>query len=849
MSSPEKPKIEAKLQHVKIISLPPVRNYSTGGGHLPGDVLVEGDAKFVTKKWQGHPPVNLNIIGKPLTPLREVAEPRVTGTAEYTTRVVLPGMLYAKFLRCPHPRAMVKRLDTSKAEKMPGVHYVLTHRNAPSTCPMGVRPENPLGGIALGMQGDYVAIVAAESEDLAEDAVEAVEVEYEVLPFVPNLASAEAPGAPDISLAGQGNLLKLPKTHPNYHPNATAAWRHGDINKGFAESDIIKEFTYYFQGGRHPGMQPSACVSQWEGDKLTFWGFGQGIYPNRAALARWLGIPESDIRYINKYNGTTFGGTGLMGSGTGFPYWGHIAYISKLTGRPVKAVLGKHEDIAHLGHKPETVSNFKVGVKKDGRIHALKYEVRMIAGWIDAAPGHATGGSVINQLELHCARTPHWERITYAYKTNTPTIAMNRSYTQQEIKWAWEIMIDELAEALGMDPVKFRLINIARPGDKLNADHDASIARQPESVKRELTYDSFASVEVLEEAAKAFGWDKRNPKPAGMSGRFKRGMGMGMSQHHGGMVNYREGEKNFKRPTWRSWIEIDTDGYVIVRNALPDSGTNHGTGIVMLVAEMLGFTSLDKLRYVWGDTDTAPRSDSWRAGCANSCAGGAALVAAEKLKKDLLERASRSLGVDQSRLETRNGVIWSKEDPKKSVTFGELARAAGRPLRMEGAVDQLGGDARGISKGVGACFVEVEVDTWTGIFRVLRVVYSHDTGKTINPLVAEADMEGSFMQSYSLASWGIPWDKEFAGQRHYNMGFLSYGIQTIKEYPEDITNIFVESLEPRWFYGYKGFTETAIGCVPGAISNAIYNATGVRIRNHPISAEKIVTGLRTMGAV
>ena len=837
-----KRKIEVKVHHSKIVTLPLVRNHSTGGGHLPGDTLVEGDAKIVTKKWQGHPPVNLNIIGKAQTPLREVIEPRVLGTAQYTTRVVLPDMLYAKFLRTPHPRSNIKRLDTSKAEKMPGVHAIISYRNAPSSAPMSVK---------LRLQGDYVAIVAAESEDLAEDAVAAIEVEYEVLPSVATVAEAVAVEAPDL-LEGGGNLHKpFVPDHPNYHPDASATFRHGDVEKGFAESDIVKEFTHRFEGARIAPIQQQSCLAKWDGDKLTFWGMGQGIYPNRTALARWVGIPETNIRYINKYNGCTFGD---VGTSQGFQYWGHIAYLAKMTGRPVKALLTKDEEIVHVAIKPEVVSKFKVGAKRDGKIHALKWEMYSAVGYDEAVAGNGGIGTTTNTqnpLELYTVNTPHWERLSYIYMSNTPAEGCNRSCAQQEIKWAWGIMIDQLAEAVGMDPVQFRLMNIAKPGDKLNSDYEQAFKTTIESHivdgKAFIGYDAFASVEVLEEAAKAIGWDRRNPKAGGMPGRFKRGLGMDMSQHHGGHTAYGEGEHGFRAGANNkgSQVEIGSDGYVSLRVALPDSGTNHGTGMAMLVAEMLGFTSIDKFRYIWGDSDVAPlQGGIFAAGNAQITNGGAALIAAEKLKNELLRRASLFLGVDQSRLETRDGVIWSKGAPQKSVTFAELAKAAGGSLNMEG---QIGGGSRAINKGAGACFVEVEVDTWTGAFRVVRVVESHDTGKTINPLIAEADMEGQFLQSFQVATEAIPWDKEFPGHMHYSMGFLSMKIPTIMEYPEEISNIFVESLEPRWYYGYRGFTEITIGCIPSAIANAIHNATGVRIMDHPITQEKIIMGLKALG--
>ncbi len=827
-------KIEPSSEGAKIITQPMVRNFSTGGGHGPGDTIIEGDRKIVTQKWQGHPPVDLTILGKPQAPLREVVEPRYRGTAEFATRVRLPGMLHVKFLRSLYPRSALRRLDTAAAEKMPGVHHIMTYRNAPRTNPLHTE---------LMLQGEIVAIVAAETENQAEDAVEAIVVDYTDLPAVTTLASAEAADAPDIR-EGKGNLLRMPPNSPNHHPTASAVWRHGDVEKGFAESDIVREYTYYFGGGRIVPMQPFSGVAQWEGDKLTFWGHGQDIYPSREFLAGWLGIDKNNIHFINKWNGGTFGGFGVRTA----PFWGQVAHIAKVTGRPVKAVLTKAEELYHILHKPETLSKFKVGLTKDGKIHALRYEFHMVGGLIDTLPQHVAGEVSKNQVELYTARTPHWEQVSYAYKSNTPMVGCNRSCTQQEVKWAWENLADELSEAAGLDPVEFRLRNVARPGDKIEPATDwHQEMKKPETEKGSLTYDCFASVEVLEEGAKQFGWDKRNPKPGGMPGRFKRGMGLGISQHHPGSLSYHEGEPAFKTERgiiWSADVEMAANGQVILRSALPDSGTNHDTGMAILIAEMLGISDIDSIKLMWGDSDIAPPTDQWAAGRTCTVQGGAALVAARKLRNELVNRAAQKLEVDAATLALKDGVIRSKTDPQQMVAAADLLD--GKSLRMHGEVRAVQG--RSMAKGVGACFVEVEVDTWTGQFRVTRVVYSHDTGKVINPFVAISDMEGSFMQSFQVATNSIPYDKEFPGQMHNSIAFLSFPIPTIMEFPDEIEQVFIESLEPRWFYGYKGFSETSIGSVPGAIGNAIYNATGVRV-SHPVTAERILMGLKKQRGV
>src|SRR5260370_9814216 len=217
-------KIEPSLGNAKIITQPMVRNFSTGGGHGPSDTLIEGDGKIVTAKWQGFPPVDLAVIGRLQPPLREVVEPRYRGTAEFATRVRLPDMLYTKFLRCPYPHAAIRRLDTGKAESMPGVAHVLTYRNAPKTNTLHTE---------LMMQGEVVAIVAAESEDLAEDAVEAIEIEHAGLPSLGHLAMAESDDAPGLPEA-KGNQLPAPADHPYYHPPPSAVSRDAYAEKAVA---------------------------------------------------------------------------------------------------------------------------------------------------------------------------------------------------------------------------------------------------------------------------------------------------------------------------------------------------------------------------------------------------------------------------------------------------------------------------------------------------------------------------------------------------------------------------------------------------------------------------------------
>ena len=276
--------------------------------------------------------------------------------------------------------------------------------------------------------------------------------------------------------------------------------------------------------------------------------------------------------------------------------------------------------------------------------------------------------------------------------------------------------------------------------------------------------------------------------------------------------------------------------------ALPDSGSNAGTALAAVVAEMLGFTSRTPIRVLWGDTNLAPSSDEWFGGRTITLQGAAICSAADKLRKDLIDRASRTLKTDAATLQIKDGRIFPAGNPGQSTTFAALARAAGGVIRMQGR-GVAGGERTGANKGVGACFVEVEVDTWTGDWHFLRATYVHDTGIVINPLVAEADMIGSLVESTQIATDPIPWDREFPGTKHYSVGYLvpaadDHGRAESKRRCSSTFSSRAGSTAS------KSFSETSIGAVPGALANAIYNACGVRIREHPITRDKIMAGLK-----
>ena len=340
-------------------------------------------------------------------------------------------------------------------------------------------------------------------------------------------------------------------------------------------------------------MQPSGSVAKWDGDKLTFWGMGQGIYPVRAALAAALGIDVSKIRFINKWNGCTFGAARMAAE----RFYPLIAHLAKVTGRPVKVMLPKDQELAQLQIKPETITKFRVGAKKDGRIVALDHEVYVSIGDLDFGV-HADGPGQRGQP----ARAVHVEGAPLAIDVVRVSDERAASRTvAQPLPAGNQVVLGKHDRRDG---------RACRHGSRrvpLDAHHaaDAGDARHP--------YESMPTVEVLQEGAKAFGWEKRIPVAGGAPGRFKRGFGLGMSQHHGGLMGYHEGEEAFAKLAalpganiFSTELDLAADGNVTMKIALPDSGSNAATALAALVAEMLGFTTRDHIRLMWGDSDLAP---------------------------------------------------------------------------------------------------------------------------------------------------------------------------------------------------------------------------------------------------
>ena len=458
----EKIKIEAEPESIVQIKLPMVRDYSTSGGHLPGDEVLEGAQKTVTKKWQGYPPENLNVLGKPMPRAARgfhsavhrqsaVREPSlVSGSAVREVPHLPASARPHQESSTPPPRRRCPASRTSSRTRMR--RSLDTVRGVPA----GFRRAMP-GGAAAGTQssgrsgghrcrGDGRSGRGRGRRDPGGVRSPAVRIHSQGR-HGPRCARPARRKRK--SSAAREFAARISQRHVGGPSKATS-------KRDSPKRTSIKEFTYHFAGGVSVPMQPSGSVAKWDGDKLTFWGMGQGIYPVRAVLAAALGIDPSKIRFINKWNGSTFGSARLAAE----RFYPLIAHLAKVTGRPVKVMLPKDQELAQLQIKPETITKFKVGVKKDGRITAIDHEVYVSVGELEFG-GHADGpGNAFNQLELYTSQVPHWRSLWCAYRTNAPRPGPSRSHYQQETKWSWENMMDEMAEAVGIDPVEFRLMHI-----------------------------------------------------------------------------------------------------------------------------------------------------------------------------------------------------------------------------------------------------------------------------------------------------------------------------------------------------------------------------------------------------
>ena len=708
----------------------------------------------------------LKTIGH-ATPRIDALE-RVTGKAKYSGDVRLPGMLYARVLRSPHPHARLRSIDVSKALALPGVKTILTHEN--SQVVWGA------GGISGGQQyndeikkitkhrryifnnpvrfvGEPVAAVAAVNRHVAEEALWLIQVDYEVLGFVLEPEDALRPGV--VQIWPEGNLSLNAQNQAQ--PQVT---RRGNVEQGFNASDQVFEDRYTTAFVHNAQMEPRVCVATWEGDKLTLYTPTQGISNCRSDTARDLGMPVEKVQIVSQYMGGGFGNKNQNQDADLI-----TAMLSKQAGAPVKLEMSRKEDFIGVHGRWPTVQYYKVGVTKDGVLKSIQ-----LRGYSGMGPYRKNTGA-IGGIDLY--QCPNIESTIYPVYTNKTVSGNFHGPEYPQGFYGIESMMDDVAYKMKMDPVDFILKNMTRKS------------------RDEVPYTNYSLEECIRRGAEAFEWEKRwHPQPVSDKGPIKRGAGVSFMAFRSAL-----GRSN-------AVIRLDAKGQYTVFVGVTDVGPGAKTTMAMLAAEALG-VPVSKVSVVWGDTDRCPYSVGESGSRTTIQTGQAVVEAAQSLKKQIAE---------------------------KGLPKGQdiLAASASPNPTLEGKVRAA----------FGAHFVEVEVDAELGRVRVLKYVAVHDSGRIMNPLTATSQIKGGATMGIGMALHeDLLYDRR--NGQPLTAGFYGARLLTHRDAPE-IETIFIESDDGYGPYGAKSIGESSKVPAVAAVANAVFNAIGRRMKDLPITRDKIL---------
>ena len=740
----------------------------------------------------------LKVVGT--RPIRPDGVDKVTGRANFGADMVMPGMLWGRIKRSPHAHARIVSINFDKALALPGVKAVIAGGDFPEVTAdrahIGAAPANlrdlSRNVIARGKalyEGHAVAAVAATSQAIAEQALDLIEVEYQVLPHVMDVEAAMAEGAPilhdDMFTAG----VEPKPTKPS-NVSKVVRFAKGDVEAGFAEADIVIERRYTTQPVHQGYIEPHACVVSVGADgQTTIWSSSQGQFMVRAYTSRIVGADIANIRAIPAEIGGGFGGKTIV-------YLEPLAYmLSKKSGRPVKMVMSREEVFRATGPAPGAIVEVKLGAKKDGHITAAQSILKYQAGAFQGSPvqqGCICGLAVYD--------FPNALTVGYDVLSNRPKTAAYRAPGAPIGSYGVESCIDELAEALGIEPLKLREINGAKDGTK--ATHG-------------VTWNNIGYQKTLEAARQS----EHLKAPLGPN--QGRGIASGYWHNAGGESS--------------AAVHVNEDGTVTVTEGHPDIGGSRAS-MAMMVAEVLG-VPFENVRPVVGDTTSIGFSAS-TGGSRVTFAGGMAVTqAAQKVVEVLKQRAAVIWDISPEAVEWRDGKAYpaganaGSFEPLDLATIGNRSARTGGPISAEVQIN-----AQGQGPGFATHICDVEVDRETGHVKILRYTAIQDVGRAIHPSYVEGQMQGGVTQ-------GIGWalSEEYIYDKNgclENPGFLDYRIPVASDLPM-IDTIMIEVPNPRHPFGARGVGEVPLVPPMAAVANAIFNATGMRLRDLPMSPPKL----------
>jgi xanthine dehydrogenase molybdenum-binding subunit len=764
------------------------------------------------------------VIGKRL-PRVEAVE-KVKGEAIFTSDIQLPRMLHAKFLRSPYAHAKIVRIDITKAESLSGVKCILTCNNIPKIHPISRRGKKfeYLLDETVHCAGQEVAAVAAVTKEIGEEALELIDVEYEVLPAVLDKEEAMKPGAPLAHPELGTNLFEGPRTI-----NGMLRLEYGDVEKGFAEADYVIKGTYSSPMQHNVSPEPRTVICRWVGNKVICWASSQSPQFTREQLSACLRIPLSDVRVISDYPIGGYGGKNPEKIAV------LVALLSKRTGRPVKALFTREEDFIATWRRLDSKIDARVGVKRDGTITAIY--TGMISNYgRDSLFGYLVpdAAAVDTCSTLYKYQNSRWEG--YHVITNTEDYGGMNGFGDSEAGFCIERLMDEAAEKIGMDPTEFRLKNCARYGDRGIAGGFSLASGPVEWGVLGPDIDSFPEcirrvVEKSHWKQKWKGWTT----PVEVRGTKRIGIGIAIGMHF-----------CIHSPLDSATVKMNQDGTVDVLSSDPEIGQGLKTAMAQVVAEVLGLQYED-INVVLSDTSATPYGPGVFAERGTLAGIGTAYRAALDVRRQLFEIAARRLGVRPLELEAKDRRIYVKESPEKGISIAEGC-LAGYQIIGNAVLPYPWFDDRSGKKiapvSIAATVAEVEVDTETGELTVLRLTSAHDCGRAINPSIIENQID----MSLTMANGWVRTEELIIDKSTgviINPNLLDYKLMTILDMPKmtDLQEIIVEFPTPWGPFGAKGMSQTATTTAAPAIANAIYNAIGVRIRGDHLTPQRILESL------
>lgn len=768
----------------------------------------------------------INPVGKSVP--RVDAFDKVTGAARFTDDLQFgPGLLYGRLVRSPHPHALIKKVDARKALEMPGVKGVVTGEDTPGFIGLYLKDRHTFCTDRVRYVGDPVAGVIAAQEEIAEEAARLVEVDYEELPAVLDPLEALKPDAPLLHPA-LGSYEVVPFIFPQPGTNISNVFRvrKGDVDAAWSQCDAIVEETYRVPHIQHVPIEPHVAVARWDpSGEVTLWSSTQSPFAQRDLIAQTLGISQGDMRVIGNYIGGGFGSkAGVSMEAIA------VAMARKVPGRPVKVRMTREEEFFCCFVRQGLVAKVKIGGTREGKVLALQVAYYWDAGAyteygvnITRAAGYSSTGPY---------NIPNVKTDSYCLYTNHPVGGPMRGFGMPEIHWSIEQSVDRLAEALGLDPVAFRLQNCVKGGDTIVT----GMVMHPVGLSQ-----------CIEKVAKAVEWGQAEPPSAPHK---RRGKGVAACWKAPAMP---------PNPGSEAWVRFNEDGTVSVGLGGQELGQGAFTVAAQMAAQALG------VPYEWVrisrpvDTKYSPYEWQTVASRITWSMGNAIKTAAEDARQQILEIVAQYWDENLDQLDIREGEVVSYKSErslplKNLVVYGLplpddqgwiggpiIGRGKFMPTYVTSLDPETGqGERAVVHYTTGAQAVEVEVDTETGQVEILRLAAAYDVGKAINPDQVHAQLEGGVVQGASSALFE---ELKLEDGQPLNPRFVDYRIMTTADAPRKIITDYVEVPQDDGPWGARGVGEHPMIATAPAIANAIYDALHIRFNDMPLTAERVFLAL------